>query len=119
MRHRRRIIDLLARRAVRDVGANRRHERRLQSEVALRHQFGFDAEWLDGATLHLTQEYLASLLGSQRTTVNEAAQGLQKAGAITYSRGRVTILDRAALERAACECYRHGQRSSLDIPEPQ
>ena len=71
------------------------------------------AKWLlrchdrvDGDTLHLTQEYLASMLGSQRTTVNEAAQTLQKAGAITYSRGRVTITDRAALERAACECYR-------------
>lgn len=65
---------------------------------------------LDGDTLHLTQEYLASLLGSQRTTVNEAAQGLQKAGAITYTRGRVTIVDRAALERAACECYGTGPR---------
>ena len=74
---------------------------------------------LDGDTLHLTQEYLASLLGSQRTTVNEAAQGLQKAGAITYSRGRVTIIDRAALERAACECYHHGQRDSIDIPQPE
>ena len=74
---------------------------------------------LDGDTLHLTQEYLASLLGSQRTTVNEAAQGLQKAGAISYSRGRVTILDRAALERAACECYPNGRRSSLDIPQPE
>lgn len=71
------------------------------------------AKWLlrchdrvDGDTLNLTQEYLASMLGSQRTTVNEAAQTLQKAGAITYSRGRVTITDRAALERTACECYR-------------
>ena len=73
---------------------------------------------LDGDTLHLTQEYLASLLGSQRTTVNEAAQGLQKAGAITYSRGKVTILDRDALERAACECYRAGRRDHLDIPTP-
>ena len=73
---------------------------------------------LDGDTLHLTQEYLASLLGSQRTTVNEAAQGLQKAGAITYSRGRVTILDRDALERAACECYTAGRRDHLDIPTP-
>ncbi|HYC67108.1 MAG TPA: Crp/Fnr family transcriptional regulator [Brevundimonas sp.] len=71
---------------------------------------------LDGDTLHLTQEYLASLLGSQRTTVNEAAQGLQKAGAISYSRGRVTILDRSALERAACECYTAGRRDILDIP---
>ena len=48
------------------------------------------------------------MLGSQRTTVNEAAQGLQKAGAIAYSRGRITVLDRSALERAACECYRRG-----------
>jgi len=70
------------------------------------------AKWLlrchdriDGDTLNLTQEYLASMLGSQRTTVNEAAQTLQRAGAIAYSRGRITILSRAALERAACECY--------------
>lgn len=74
------------------------------------------AKWLmrchdrvDGDTLNLTQEYLASMLGSQRTTVNEAAQALQKAGAIAYSRGRITVMDRAALERAACECYRVGR----------
>ena len=74
------------------------------------------AKWLlrchdrvEGDTLSLTQEYLASMLGSQRTTVNEAAQSLQKAGAIAYSRGRVTVTDRAALERAACECYRAGE----------
>jgi CRP-like cAMP-binding protein len=73
---------------------------------------------LDDDTLHLTQEYLASLLGSQRTTVNEAAQGLQKTGAIRYSRGRVTILDRVALERASCECYGAGRRDQLDIPAP-
>lgn len=61
---------------------------------------------VDGDMFNLTQEYLASMLGSQRTTVNEAAQGLQKAGAIAYSRGRIRVLDRAALERVACECYR-------------
>ena len=70
------------------------------------------AKWLlrchdriDGDTLNLTQEYLAAMLGSQRTTVNEAAQALQKTGAITYSRGKITIIDRAMLERTACECY--------------
>jgi CRP-like cAMP-binding protein len=70
------------------------------------------AKWLlrchdriDGDTLNLTQEYLGSMLGSQRTTVNEAAQTLQKAGAIVYSRGKITIVDRTALERIACECY--------------
>lgn len=81
------------------------------------------AKWLlrchdrvEGDTLILTQEYLASMLGSQRTTVNEAAQTLQKAGAITYSRGRVTITDRTALERVACECYRSGPRPARDTP---
>ncbi|HVL40856.1 MAG TPA: Crp/Fnr family transcriptional regulator [Brevundimonas sp.] len=81
------------------------------------------AKWLlrchdrvEGDTLILTQEYLASMLGSQRTTVNEAAQTLQKAGAITYSRGRVTITDRTALERVACECYRSGPRPGRDTP---
>lgn len=70
------------------------------------------AKWLlrchdrvQGDVLKLTQEYLASMLGSQRTTVNEAAQTLQRAGAIRYSPGRVVIVDRVALERAACECY--------------
>lgn len=82
---------------------------------ALHHAGQRFAKWLlrchdrvEGDTLNLTQEYLASMLGSQRTTVNEAAQGLQKAGAIAYSRGRITVLDRSALERAACECYRRG-----------
>lgn len=71
------------------------------------------AKWLlrchdrvQGEAFNLTQEYLATMLGSQRTTVNEAAQALQKSGAIAYSRGRITVLDRAALERVACECYR-------------
>lgn len=78
------------------------------------------AKWLlrchdriEGDQLNLTQEFLASMLGSQRTTVNEAAQQLQRAGAIRYSRGKVVILDRVALERAACECY-GVHRATLD-----
>jgi CRP-like cAMP-binding protein len=55
--------------------------------------------------LNMTQEFLANMLGSQRTTVNEAAQNLTRRGAITYSRGRVTVLDRYILEDSACECY--------------
>ena len=45
------------------------------------------------------------MLGAQRTTVNEAAQHLQKSGAIRYMRGSIKVLDRDALERASCECY--------------
>lgn len=53
----------------------------------------------------LTQEFLAEMLGVHRPTVTVAARMLQRAGLIRYSRGVVTILDRAGLENAACECY--------------
>lgn len=53
----------------------------------------------------LTQEFLAMMLGVQRTGVTAAAGALQRAGLINYSRGNVTIKDRHGLERRACECY--------------
>ncbi len=53
----------------------------------------------------LTQEFLAQMLGVRRASVSVAAGALQHAGLISYSRGRVTILDRDGLESAACECY--------------
>jgi CRP-like cAMP-binding protein len=53
----------------------------------------------------LTQEFLAEMLGVRRTTVTLLAQELQKRGILRYSRGRITILDRAALGGCACDCY--------------
>jgi CRP-like cAMP-binding protein len=53
----------------------------------------------------LTQEFLAMMLGVQRTGVTVAASALQRAGLIRYSRGNVTIIDRRALLRRSCECY--------------
>ena len=53
----------------------------------------------------LTQEFLAMMLGVQRTGVSAAAGALQRAGLIRYSRGVVTILDRRGLRQRACECY--------------
>jgi CRP-like cAMP-binding protein len=56
-------------------------------------------------TIGLTQEFLAEMLGVRRTSVTEVASKVQSAGAITYSRGVIKILDRPALLRMSCECY--------------
>jgi CRP-like cAMP-binding protein len=53
----------------------------------------------------LTQDFLSQMLGVRRAGVNEAQQALSSAGLISYVRGTIRILDRSALERAACECY--------------
>ncbi len=53
----------------------------------------------------LTQEFLAMMLGVQRTGVTAAAGDLQRAGLIRYKRGNVTIIDRRGLEGRSCECY--------------
>ena len=53
----------------------------------------------------LTQEFLAMMLGVQRTGVTAAAGALQRAGLIRYKRGNVTIIDRRGLIRRSCECY--------------
>jgi CRP-like cAMP-binding protein len=55
--------------------------------------------------LPLTQEFMAMMLGVQRTRVTNAAQALQRQGLIEYRRGRITVLNRPAMQQAACECY--------------
>jgi CRP-like cAMP-binding protein len=53
----------------------------------------------------LTQEFVAMMLGVNRSTVTLVAGALQRKGLITYHRGRVAILNRKALVAASCECY--------------
>ncbi|HEY9219316.1 MAG TPA: Crp/Fnr family transcriptional regulator [Phenylobacterium sp.] len=53
----------------------------------------------------LTQEFLADMLGVQRTTVTAVARSLQEKGVIRYRRGVVDIIDRQGLEAVTCECY--------------
>ena len=60
---------------------------------------------LRGNQLVMTQELIANMLGVRREGVTEAALKLQRAGLISYARGRITVLDRLALEERTCECY--------------
>ena len=63
------------------------------------------AQDTDGSdTIELTQNFLAHMLGVQRSSVSLTANGLQKAGLIQYSRGKIKILDRKCVEECACEC---------------
>ena len=67
--------------------------------------------------LRVTQEFLAHMLGVQRTSVGSIAMGLQHAGVIAYRRGRVEILDLKRLQAAACECYGVIQKELADFAE--
>ena len=55
--------------------------------------------------LVMTQELIANMLGVRREGVTEAALKLQQDGMIRYARGRITVIDRSAIERRTCECY--------------
>jgi hypothetical protein len=55
--------------------------------------------------IRLTHEYLAMMLGTQRSGVTISLAMLQSAGFIRYGHGIITILDRSGLENASCECY--------------
>jgi CRP-like cAMP-binding protein len=73
--------------------------------------------------MQLKQRFLSYMLGVHRPAVSLAAGALQRAGIIRYSRGRITILDRGALEEASCECYELNRnayaKARLPIPTVQ
>lgn len=90
------------------------------SAVCLRfHQIGPRlARWLlmtqdraHGEHFHVTQEFLAYMLGVRRVGVTAAASALQRQGLIAYRRGEMHILDRPGLESAACGCYAADQQA--------
>jgi len=70
------------------------------------------ARWLlltqdrvDSGLLAMTHDFLATMLGTDRSSVSEAAGLLQKRKIIQYARGSVRVLNRKALEQSSCECY--------------
>jgi len=84
------------------VACNRLHttEERFARWILLSH------DRVKGDTFQLTQEFLADMLGVHRPSVTLVARNFQQAGLLTYNRGVITILDRAGLEEASCECYK-------------
>lgn len=63
----------------------------------------------------LTQEFIANMLGTRRSGVTVAAGILQRDGIISYSRGKITILNHKALEATSCECYRLVQNEFIRL----
>ena len=93
------------------AGCHRMHEasQRLIRWMLMAH------DRVNGDVLRLTQEFLAEMLGTRRTTVTEVAGELQRLGLIEYQRGHVVIVNREGLEAAACECYGVVKRIYRDI----
>lgn len=83
------------------AACNRLHE----VEERLARWLLMSADRIGSNSVPLTQEFLAQMLGTRRSSVTVAAGMLQRAGLITHSRGDVRIVERRKLEEAACECY--------------
>ncbi|MHC2623780.1 CRP-like cAMP-binding protein [Bradyrhizobium huanghuaihaiense] len=85
------------------------------------------ARWLlrardlsDGASLPLTQEALAQMMGVRRNAISLVAHAMQRAGIIRYTRGQIEIIDLPALKATSCDCYSAVKKShSRLIGAPQ
>lgn len=92
---------LLGMQSTQIAACNRLHdvEERLARWLLMSH------DRLGGRVLPLTQEFLGQMLGTRRSSVSVAASVLQRGGMISYTRGNVSIIDRAKLRQTACDCY--------------
>lgn len=87
--------------AMQSAGCNAKHD----AEQRLARWLLLCADRANSDVFLISQEFLSTMLGTRRTTVTMAAMALKRSGTISYSRGHLRILDRAALEARACECY--------------
>ena len=70
---------------------------------------------VDSAALPITHDFIATMMGTDRSTVSVAASALQKKGIIEYVRGAVKIVNRRKLEQSSCECYEAIRRFEGDL----
>lgn len=90
---------------------NRYHS--LQQQLCRRLLLTLDR--MPGNELFMTHEEMANAMGVRREGVSQAAARLQRNGAISYRRGRITVLDRQLLEACVCECYRVVKEESVRL----
>lgn len=69
----------------------------------------------DSGVLAITHDFIATMMGTDRSTVSTAAAALQNMGIIEYVRGAVNVIDRRKLEKSACECYAVIQQFENDL----
>ncbi len=67
------------------------------------------------STFHVTHQFLSYMLGVRRVGITAAAGALQDHGLISYTRGKLTVLDRRGLEAASCSCYAADRRSYAEL----
>ena len=96
-----RYVQVLLVQTSRNTACNARHEVEERLARWLLHMH----DWVCVDHLSLTQEFIASMLGTRRPSVTITAGALARAGLISYRRGEISILDRVGLEDAACEDY--------------
>lgn len=105
----------------------RLHQQTLASACERFHAIGPRlARWLlmsqdraQADTFHVTQEFMALMLGVRRVGVTVAASEFQKKGLITYHRGELTVQNRPGLEAQACGCYAADRQIHRELTEGQ